>query len=105
MVAKSVFVNNDYKILHIVAPFFISKRHFKTLLHDHGTLLGKIRSREEMHKILNKVSDLFLCESQVICYFLSSQGAFKQYLFKIRKCPNDRCDCDSVGSIQHYLFG
>lgn len=98
--AKSGIENDRYdKVLSI--PFFIETAFKKNSTWWVAGLLHKTNTESDTYAILNKVHDTFL----VKVHFLSPHGAFPQYLFKIVKCLNIRCNCGSVGSAQHYLFG
>lgn len=59
----------------------------------------------DTYSVIRKVDEKYLCVSQVIQYYISGHGSFPEYLCKIGKRSNSKCDCGKTGNVLHYLFG
>lgn len=104
--AKSVIDDNQYDCIEDVKlPRSIlnrySKEHMKRDWQKDWTSSEKGRYT---YGILNKVNCEFISGNRILTYFLSGHGSFPEYLCKIKKRSNIKCDCGEVGSPLHYLF-
>lgn len=59
----------------------------------------------DTYGIIKTVSREYICNSQVVQYFISAHGSFPSYLKKIGRRRDNLCDCGRKGDVVHFIFG
>ncbi|KAG8174076.1 hypothetical protein JTE90_005168 [Oedothorax gibbosus] len=85
-------------------PISYIKRHLKNqILPDWQREWDSTDKGRITHNIINSVSNQLTFRNQVLIYFVTGQGSFPTFLFKIGKLDSPNCACGGLGSPEHFL--
>lgn len=95
--AKSAINDETVQIIDVDFPTLIVKRYCKQLVLSNwqeSSINADVG--RDTYQIFNKVNEDFLCNSQILLYYCTAHGSFPDFLYKINKRSNNRCDYATV---------
>ncbi|KAG8175586.1 hypothetical protein JTE90_018879 [Oedothorax gibbosus] len=80
------------------------KRHLKDqLMADWQREWDSSEKGRLTYNIVNSVTNQLTFKNQILIYFVTRQGSFPTFLFKIGKIDSPNCACGGLGSPEHFL--